>query len=162
MGCARISMCCLIAKILPSTIPRNIALGLATFTILWIVSGIIAVSFACGLPRPWAFLEHERCLDMVRFVNYIGITSIVAETILIAIPLILWNLYFIKQSTLSDPTYDRWADVLCTQIAQNLAIISACSPCFHPLILRMLAGTVESDTISVDFSKASFIKKLLD
>ena len=39
---------------------------------------------------------------------------------------------------------------MCQQIAQNLAVICACLPYFHPFIIGLLAQTEEPDTVSFD------------
>jgi hypothetical protein len=91
MGCSRISVCLLIKKILPGVIPKYTALVFAGFTTIWMVSGILVTAFACSLPHPWNFLGNARCNDAVAFVNYIAITNIVVEVLLVAIPLVVWN-----------------------------------------------------------------------
>lgn len=101
MGCARISMCLLTRKILPGIVSKYTALALAAFTAVWTVSGILVTSFACDLPHPWNFLENENCYDVVAFVNYIGITNIVAETLLVTIPLTVWNVRLSARKSIS-------------------------------------------------------------
>ena len=91
MGCARISVCLLISKVLPGVVPKYTALVFAVFTVLWTVSGVLATAFACHMPDPWKFLEQRHCMDVITFVNYIGGTNIVVEVLLVMLPLIVWN-----------------------------------------------------------------------
>jgi hypothetical protein len=91
MGCARISVCLLISNVLPGVVPRYTALVFAGFTALWAVSGVLATAFACSLPDYWRFIGKEHCINGITFVNYIGITNIVVEVILVMIPLVVWN-----------------------------------------------------------------------
>jgi hypothetical protein len=91
MGCARISVCLLIRKVLPGLVPRYTALFFAGFTALWTVSGVLATAFACNLPHPWKFIGNGHCIKVVSFVNYIGISNIVVEVVLVLIPLVVWN-----------------------------------------------------------------------
>lgn len=91
MGCSRISVCLVISKVLPGRVPKYAALGFAAFTALWMVSGVLVTAFACSLPNPWQFIRNTKCYDVKTFVNYIGITNIVVEVILVVIPLIVWN-----------------------------------------------------------------------
>lgn len=91
MGCSRISVCLLIRKILPGIVPEYTALVFAGFTSIWMVSGIFVTAFACTLPHPWNFLGNTKCYNVVTFVNYIAITNIVVEVLLVAIPLVVWN-----------------------------------------------------------------------
>jgi hypothetical protein len=91
MGCSRISVCLLIRKILPGVVPKYTALVFAGFTSIWMVSGIIVTAFACGLPHPWKFLENTKCYNAIAFVNYLAVTNIVVEVLLVAIPLVVWN-----------------------------------------------------------------------
>lgn len=92
MGCSRISVCLLIRKILPGTIPNYTALVFAGFTALWTLSGVFVAAFPCRLPQPWLIGVEKNCFDIVKFVNYIGITNIVVELLLVMIPLFVWNL----------------------------------------------------------------------
>jgi hypothetical protein len=91
MGCSRISVCLLIRKVLPGVVPRYTALAFAAFTSIWMVSGILVMAFACDLPHPWNFVENTKCLDVLAFVNYIAITNIVVEVLLVILPLVVWN-----------------------------------------------------------------------
>lgn len=91
MGCARISVCLLIKNILPGPTSRCTALVFAGLSFLWTVSGILVSAFRCQLPRPWDFAGNK-CFDVIRFVNYVGVTNIVVEVLLIMIPLFVWNL----------------------------------------------------------------------
>lgn len=91
MGCARISVCLLIRKVLPGYVPRYTALFFAGFTALWTVSGVLATALACTLPHPWKFIGNGHCIKVVSFVNYIGISNIVVEVVLVLIPLVVWN-----------------------------------------------------------------------
>lgn len=92
MGCARISVCLLIKKILPGNIPSTTALVFAGFTVLWTISGVLVTAFPCSLPNPWQFDPGKKCIDLVKWINYVGITNIVVEILLVSIPLCVWNL----------------------------------------------------------------------
>ena len=92
MGCARISVCFLIIRVLPGIVPRYTALFFAGFTTIWTVAGILAAGFACSLPNPWHFVGGDKCFNVVAFVNYIGITNVVLDVILVMIPLVVWNI----------------------------------------------------------------------
>jgi hypothetical protein len=91
MGCSRISVCILIKKLLPGAIPKYTAIVFAAFTAIWTISGILVAAFACKPPHPWNFLRNRQCIDVVAFVNYIAITNIVVEVLLVIIPLVVWN-----------------------------------------------------------------------
>jgi hypothetical protein len=91
MGCSRISVCLLIKKILPGTVPRYTALAFVGFTAIWMISGMLVTAFACKLPHPWNFIRESGCYDVVAFMNYIGITNIIVEVLLVILPLVVWN-----------------------------------------------------------------------
>ena len=91
MGCARISVCLVIREVLPGIVAKYTALVFAGFTAIWTVSGVLVNAFPCDLPNPWRFTERHNCYDLVAFVNYIGITNIVVEVLLVMIPLFIWN-----------------------------------------------------------------------
>ncbi|KAF1953015.1 hypothetical protein CC80DRAFT_164803 [Byssothecium circinans] len=173
MGCARISLCFLIKKVLPGTIPHTTACVFGCFTLLWTLSGIFVTAFHCSLPHPWNFLGNSKCINTIKWINYVGITNVVVEVLLVSIPLVVWNLrtsagkrltvsllfmtrlsivaavsaqlYFFNRYV-SDFN-ENWRTVLCIQVAQNLSIITACLPILHPFIIKVLAGAVETDKI---------------
>jgi len=99
MGCARISVCLLIKKILPGVIPRYTTLVFAGFTAIWTIVGILVTAFACSLPKPWNFVDNRKCIDVRAFVNYVSVTNIVSEVLLILIPLAIWNVRMSKKRT---------------------------------------------------------------
>lgn len=172
-GCARISVCILIMKLLPGYLAKCTAMVFVTFSAMWTISGVFVTAFPCHLPRPWDF-NNNKCFDLVKFVNYLGITNIVVEVLLVMIPLFVWNIrmdaakrisvscaflsrlvivaavavqltFFNRYQSPHDFTYNYWRTVLCVQIAQNLSVITACFPCFHPFILKILAGKISTD-----------------
>lgn len=91
MGCSRISVCLLVKKILPGSCAKRTACAFAVFSLLWTISGILVTAFPCSLPNPWNILQNK-CINVVKFVNYVGITNIVVEVFLVMIPLFVWNL----------------------------------------------------------------------
>jgi len=92
MGCARISLCILIKQILPGNTAKYTAMVFAGFTGVWTVSGVLVTAFPCSFPKPWQISEGKKCFQVVKFVNYVGITNIVVEILLVMIPLFVWNL----------------------------------------------------------------------
>ncbi|KAH8722928.1 hypothetical protein GQ44DRAFT_774455 [Phaeosphaeriaceae sp. PMI808] len=175
MGCTRISVWLVIRKILRGTVPKYITLSLASFTGIWAISGVFVAAFPCNLPNSWNFLEQKMCYNRVAFVNYIAVTNIILDVLLVIIPLIIWDvqipiksrdlvalvfaarlsvvaavsaqLYFLGRTDLSNYSFDYWAPVLCQQIAQSLTLICACFPCLHPFIVHILAGKKEPKPI---------------
>ncbi|KAL5114516.1 hypothetical protein ACEQ8H_007606 [Pleosporales sp. CAS-2024a] len=186
MGCARISVCLVIQKVLPGSVAKYTALVFAAFTTLWTISGILVSAIPCDMPHPWRFVGNTRCIDVVAFVNYIGITNMIVEVLLVILPLVVWNvrisatrrisvsfvflarllvvaamaaqLNFFNRKNMQDQSYNRWLVVLGEQIAQNLAVITACLPCLHPFIVKIIAGTIEPQAISYTDNAPPFIK----
>jgi hypothetical protein len=60
------------------------------------------------------------------------------------------QLYFVISTSASDPTYDKWAFVICTQLAQSLSIV-ACLPC--PYSHAASACNEENDLESTDVDR---------
>ncbi|PVI02822.1 hypothetical protein DM02DRAFT_559034, partial [Periconia macrospinosa] len=155
MGFSRVSLCLLIKKVLPGILPNTAALVFSIFTLLWCISGILVTAFPCHLPDPWMFREAKKCIDIVKWVNYVSITNIITEVLLVSIPIVLWNLrtsagkstelYYFNHYTLDLAQY--WRVVLCVQIAQNLSIITACLPVLNPFIIKVLSGSVQTEKI---------------
>ncbi|KAF2199576.1 hypothetical protein GQ43DRAFT_337982, partial [Delitschia confertaspora ATCC 74209] len=176
LGFARTSVCLLIRKILPGRVQQCTALCFAIFSLLWCISGVLVTAFPCHLPRPWDF-SLNKCIDLKSFVNYVAVSNIIMETILISLPLCVWNLrlqntgrtlsvsmvfiarlgivicvlcqlvIFNHSLSYYDLTYSYWLPTLFLQIAQNLSIITACLPYFHPFILSLLSGATKPDDL---------------
>ncbi len=91
MGFARLAVCLVIKNLLPGIVPKYTVLVFASFTALWTIIGILVSAFPCHLPTPWQFVDTQNCYDLVAFVNYISITNIVVEVLLVMIPLFIWN-----------------------------------------------------------------------
>lgn len=51
--------------------------------------------------------------------------------------------------------------MLCQQIAQNLAVITACFPCLHPFIVKVLAGTIEPELVAHECRAHPFVQRAL-
>jgi hypothetical protein len=62
---------------------------------------------------------------------------------------------------MADFSYNCWPTILCQQIAQNLAVISACLPCLHPFIIKVLAGTIQPETVSFTYYTPPFMRTYL-
>jgi hypothetical protein len=61
------------------------------------------------------------------------------------------QLYYFNHYALTvDFTYTYWRTVLCYQVAQNFSIITANLPCLHPFVIKVLAGTINAETIVVE------------
>jgi hypothetical protein len=80
-------------------IPRYTTYVFAGFTAIWTIVGVFVTAFACSLPNPWNFVMNKKCIDVVAFVNYVSITNIVSEVLLILVPLAIWNVRMSKTRT---------------------------------------------------------------
>jgi hypothetical protein len=113
-------------------------------------------------------LRYEKDLCVVGVFGTLGVWSlqpIIDCRILITLSVVAAvgaHVYFFNHSNLSDLSYNYWPAVLSRQIAQNLAIITACLPCLHPFIIKVLAGTIEPETVSYKCNSPPFIKNYLD
>jgi hypothetical protein len=101
MGCARIAVCLLLRKVLPGAVPKYTVLVFAGFTAIWTVSGVLVTAFACSLPDPWKFIRNKLCYNVHSFVNYIGVTNIIVEILLVIIPLVVWNVRTSRRTSVS-------------------------------------------------------------
>jgi hypothetical protein len=72
------------------------------------------------------------------------------------------QLHFFNHTKMIDQTYDRWPAALSEQIAQNLAVITACLPCLYPFIIKIISGTIEPEPISYTSGAPPFIKRYFE
>ena len=92
MGCSRISVCFLVKKILPGERATRFMWYLTIFSMLWVLSGIFVTAFPCSVPRPWDFFRGSGCINVKTWINYVGISNIIIEVIVVSVPLFVWNL----------------------------------------------------------------------
>lgn len=55
--------------------------------------------------------------------------------------------YFDHTSDSQDPTLDFWSTAVCTQLVQNLSIITACVPYLKPFFESLESGMIRSDDL---------------
>ena len=97
---ARLSICLLVQQILPGKVQQRVASAVAIVTILWGISGLLATAFPCDMPNPWNYL-HRHCYNFTSFVNYMQVSNILLEFVIIALPLVVWNLRLSERKRLS-------------------------------------------------------------
>jgi hypothetical protein len=101
MGCARVAVCLLLRKLLPGAVPQITVLVFAGLTTIWTVSGVLVTAFACSMSESWRFIGGKKCYNVFSFVNYIGVTNIIVEILLVIIPLVVWNVRTSRRTSVS-------------------------------------------------------------
>ncbi|KAF2188343.1 hypothetical protein K469DRAFT_703857 [Zopfia rhizophila CBS 207.26] len=154
----------------------QLARGTAVLLGGWAFTAIFASAFACSLPRPWK-LVGNRCFDRAAFYNYVSISNIITEVIVLVVPMIvLWKInitkkrkaailscfgsriftiiamicqlvYGQKAYSTSDPTFDKWKTAMCAQLVQNLCVISCSIPYLKPFYIGLQSGMIRSDDL---------------
>ncbi|KAI9881206.1 MAG: hypothetical protein M1830_007184 [Pleopsidium flavum] len=173
---AKLSVLLLLQSITPVALHKRSALAVEATTAFWAVTGEFVAAFQCHLPAPWKFIGNT-CINRAAFWSYFGILNILLDLTLILLPLgIVWELkvdlkrkaviiacfvprimviaavtaqlvYLNRASDTTDATFDLWPLVLCTQVVQNMSIITACIPYLKPFLESLESGMMRSDDL---------------
>ncbi|MCJ1375626.1 hypothetical protein MMC20_006863 [Loxospora ochrophaea] len=173
---AKLSALVVLLHITPVPKDRLLAKLAGALVILWAVAAQFAVAFQCELPRPWASAS-DKCFDLRAFWIWFGIFDIVEDICVIALPIyIIWKLqmrlsrkvvilvgfasrFFVIIATISRLAYlgmnsvfsaaspNLWVVVLCTQVEQNLSLITACVPYHKPFFKSVESGMLRNDDL---------------
>ncbi|KAF2494361.1 hypothetical protein BU16DRAFT_562022 [Lophium mytilinum] len=157
IGSTRVSIWLFVRQIVQEKRQKWIATAMGAFCLLWTLTAFIAAAVPCDEPNPWKFLGNQ-CYDRLAFARYAASSNIVVELSSIAVPFLLlrsrgnqrWTalafssrflliatlipqLYYSNtlstaSSTSTDFTFQAWSLTTCTQLAQSLALLTACLP----------------------------------
>lgn len=173
---AKLSVALLLRSITPSVPHNRFIFAIGVTTVLWAASSELSVAFQCHLPNPWRFFGNT-CVNRKALWNAVGAVNILTDIALILLPFaIVWRLqvsmkrkvvvggcfaartlvvvatvaqlfYFDHTSDSQDPTLDFWSTAVCTQVVQNLSIITACVPYLKPFFESLESGMIRSDDL---------------
>jgi hypothetical protein len=99
-----------------------------------------------------------RVLSTTEVRSYKGLHGLVLTTSSV-VAAVGVQLHFFNRADLADFSYNCWPVILSQQIAQNLAVISACLPCLHPFIINILDGTIEPKTIQIQCRFKDYVER---
>lgn len=64
MACSKLALIMFIRSLTPASLDRRFALGLGTFIVLWMITGVFTAAFQCSVPDTWDYL-HGKCFHLV-------------------------------------------------------------------------------------------------
>ncbi|KAK1139857.1 hypothetical protein N8T08_011102 [Aspergillus melleus] len=169
VGLGKLSFTALFYVLLSSTRWSRAVVAAAVFLVLWTVTMVIAASLECHPPEVWNLAEGN-CRDLTALWIYFGVSNILIETLLVALPSLL--VYSIHMSlhkrvvvigcfsirTLdivvtavqirythafgahSSISLELWPWFMCSQVLQTVTIISACVPYLREFLRSFPSG----------------------
>ncbi|KAE8346772.1 hypothetical protein BDV24DRAFT_123444 [Aspergillus arachidicola] len=166
-----------IRSVTPAASDRRVASGLEALITLWAVTGVITSAFQCKPPQSWNYLSGQ-CFNITAWWDYIGVTNILTDGAIIAYAILIitriqarWKkkvtlstvfglrifviiaiigqlVYANRTSDSSDPISGTWPLAICTQLAQCLSVVTACSPQFKPFMDSLRSTGLRVDAIT--------------
>ncbi|MCJ1361828.1 hypothetical protein MMC16_000928 [Acarospora aff. strigata] len=173
---AKISVHFLLRSITPVAYQRKLVLTIGATTLVWAVISELVAAFQCHLLSTWRYIDNK-CIDRVAFWNYFGVLNILTDFPLLVLPLIvIWGvnvdlkrkiiifgcfaprisviaativqlIYLNRAANTSDFTFDHLPFVVCTQVVQNLSVITACIVYLKPFFESLESGMIRSDDL---------------
>ncbi|ORY10111.1 hypothetical protein BCR34DRAFT_470418, partial [Clohesyomyces aquaticus] len=155
---------------------RRLVQGLGALIIAWTIGSLVTVAFQCGLPRPWEMLTLHcynsgvfwivYCIiDMttdvsiimlavnlvaylqVKFSRKVTVVACFAPRIFVIGAALARLVYLYPISPHTNPTFNLWVPVVCTQIQVCLSISTACIPYMKPFFEGVEAGVWRVDDL---------------
>ncbi|CAI6331694.1 unnamed protein product [Periconia digitata] len=140
---------------------RRVVLGFGIFILAWTVASLVAIAFQCGLPQPWEMFSLH-CYDLgsfwvvfciidmttdvslvmlsVNLVYYlkvkssrkVAVVACFAPRILVIGASLTRLVYLYPITPHTNPSFNLWLPVICTQVQVSLSIVTACIPYMRP------------------------------
>lgn len=166
----------LVRQITPVAFHKRITVYVGCGLVLWAAVAILTAAVQCHIPHVWHILGNQ-CFDRYSFWTYFGVSSIISDTVLILIPIVIFsNVQIDRRRKVAvcscfasrilviiatglqlgfsgrahgstDITLDLWLPALCTQFVQNLSIVTACVPYLKPFYLGLESGMIRTDDL---------------
>lgn len=172
LATSKIATLILHRQITPVVLHRRLALALGAFVALWTVGSLLASAFQCSMPKAWSILGPQ-CFDQMAFWTSYGAINITTEIALVVLPIYtVWDVHIVRKQKIviigcfasrlavvgaiigqldqvnrlrdTSDTFDVWPYVLCTQLVQNLSIITACIPYIKNLLVGLESGMMQT------------------
>ncbi|KAI1078492.1 hypothetical protein F5B20DRAFT_547215 [Whalleya microplaca] len=86
VGLSKLSVYLNLLTLSPSRIHRHMTHALGLFVLVWTITSFLGVAFQCRTHGPWDN-DGIQCSDMHSFLNYVAVTNILTDVVLIAIPI---------------------------------------------------------------------------
>ncbi|CAG8958012.1 hypothetical protein HYFRA_00000355 [Hymenoscyphus fraxineus] len=174
LGFSEISILLLIRNLTPVKKQKIAILVLIAFTALWAVVSVFALLFQCHSPHVWRFINNK-CIDRGSFwIAYTAVHVVTEFALIISSVVLIWDLkrprgtkalvivpftlrilvlvpaiaqlaYFLPTNNSTDPTFDLWTSVLCSQITQAVNIVTACFIQVKPFITSLHSGLLHNN-----------------
>ncbi|KAI0020709.1 hypothetical protein F4780DRAFT_740544 [Xylariomycetidae sp. FL0641] len=173
LGFAKLSVCSSFFVLSPNQQHRRMTLALGVVIVLWTTSSVLSTAFECGIQGPW-HPENATCINRNAFLTFVGITNILTDAVLIAVPmaiimplrmalktrLTVIGFYWVRSlviaitmvqlayvHSLADPnfTLKAFPYYISTQFIQFTSITAACVVYFWPFLQSVQSHLMGAD-----------------
>ncbi|RWA05138.1 hypothetical protein EKO27_g9967 [Xylaria grammica] len=169
VGFSKLSVCMSLFALSPDRIHRRLTVGVFLIIIMWILTSVFVTAFQCGSHKAWDKIKKS-CIDQNAFLDYVGISNILSDVALIAVPIVIvypLKMAFKTRATiiaaiipsiiqliylprLFEPDYTLKAVpfYLATQATLFASISAACIVYFWPFLRSLQSGLVSANNKS--------------
>ncbi|KAI1204115.1 uncharacterized protein F4807DRAFT_375227 [Annulohypoxylon truncatum] len=173
LGLAKLSVCTGLATLSPDTSHRRLTSIFVIAVVIWSLVAFIGTAFQCGGHGPWE-QGDIKCLDKHAFLEYVGITNILTDAALIALPTtviyplkmsvrtritvlsffsvrilaiaaMISQLIYLPRLFEDDFTLRGFPYWLSMQFVQFASISAACAAYFWPFLRSLRSGLISAD-----------------
>ncbi|KAI2463018.1 hypothetical protein F4781DRAFT_151366 [Annulohypoxylon bovei var. microspora] len=172
LGLAKLSVCTGLTTLSPDTSHRRLTSVFVVAVVTWSLVAFIGTAFQCGGHGPWE--ENISCLDRRTFLEYVGITNILTDAALIALPTtviyplkmsirtrltvlsffsvrifaiaaMICQLIYLPRLFEDNSTLRGFPYYLSMQFVQFASISAACAAYFWPFLRSLRSGLISAD-----------------
>jgi len=172
----KVAVTLLLKALTPIKLHQKYAMAVGIISALWGITSFLVTAFECQAPSVWKVVGNN-CISLNAFDNYLQITNILTDLLLIILPVVvLWDVkisarrkvaivgcfvarglvvaavivqlvIWNSSNRLEDLSFDLWEPTVVTQIVVMLSIVTACIPYLKPLYLSFETGMLRSDDL---------------
>ncbi|GAW20776.1 hypothetical protein ANO14919_102870 [Xylariales sp. No.14919] len=88
VGFSKLSVCMSLFALSPDRIHRRLTVAVFLIIVMWILTSVFVTAFQCGSHKAWDKIKNS-CIDQHAFLDYVGISNILSDVALIAVPIVI-------------------------------------------------------------------------
>ncbi|GAB1319327.1 hypothetical protein MFIFM68171_09537 [Madurella fahalii] len=180
LGFSKLSICVCLLTLSADRAHRCLIFVLGSIALFWALASCLGSALRCGTHMPWNS-SPEQCLNLRAFLEFVGITNILTDAALVALPAIMiyplnvplknraivlsffglrvlvivptvMQLVYLPRLFEDNYTLRAFPYYMCIQVVQFAAISTTCFVYFWPLLNSLRSGLMWADNMGATTS----------